>query len=245
MASNVARYYLAHPDEVPSGESREQRVAGELLSADRNRNLALISGTGSILFVLGGVALFVSGGRKGRSAPAPESGSGKIPIERFEAMGHRMSGGMSVALARPLEVQYKKTYTILFVSVMVFFAGISLLMIAVNGFTSVTVLLLGLNVSLLLLLYYLQSRARRKSASFFDLVGVTRRDNQRFDWNAFKGVDYVMAIKPRSGKEYLWRIELVFNNGEVWIIPLRIKNLDEISNFVATLPGSHQKRITS
>ena len=234
MASNVAHYYSSNPEEVPPGENREQRIAAELLSAGRNRKQALLSGTGSILLFLGGTALFVSGRRKGTPASTSQTKSdASLPV---------ISPG-SVVLARPIEVDIKRSHTILFVSMLVFFFGISLAMIAVNGLTSVSVLLLALNVSLLFLLYYLESRARRNLAILFDLFGVTRGDRRRFDWSAFRGVDYLMAIKSNSGKEYLWRIELVFNDGKAWLIPRRTRNLEEITNFVGTLPGSHQKRL--
>ena len=228
MASNVARYYNSNPDEVPSGESRDQRVAAELSAAERNRNQAALSAAGSVLTLLGGAALFLLG--KSKTSPA-------IPLEGSSDRSAR------VVIARPIEVQVKGSHTILFASVMVFFAGISLLMIVINGLTSVSVLLVALNAFLLGLLYYLERRAKRNLAILFDPSGVTRGDKRQFDWSAFKGVDYLMAIKSRSGKEFLWRIELVFNDGNVWIIPRRTNNLDEIVNFVGTLPGTHQKRL--
>jgi hypothetical protein len=40
----------------------------------------------------------------------------------------------------------------------------------------------------------------------------------------------------------LWRVELVFNGGEAWIIPQRVANMDEIDNLLASLPGARQKR---
>ena len=91
-------------------------------------------------------------------------------------------------------------------------------------------------------LSYLARRARRRAASRFDLSGVTRGDRRLLSWGGFKGVDYLMAIKPRSGREYLWRVELRFGGGEAWIIPQRVVNLPEIIELVATLPGTHQKR---
>ncbi|MDT5269223.1 MAG: hypothetical protein QOH49_1409 [Acidobacteriota bacterium] len=51
-----------------------------------------------------------------------------------------------------------------------------------------------------------------------------------------------MAIRTHSRGEFLWRLELAFNGGEAWIIPQRVRNLDEVNNLIASLPGTHQKR---
>ncbi len=239
--TNSARFYRTHPNEVPmymGSQSREQYIAGLLISADRSRNQAILRGAGSLLFLIGGVALFIRDSRKKRITPAPEGGLSENPTQRFEAM----SRWASVALARPIKIHFKRSYSILFASVIVFFIGISLFVIVVNGFTTTSVLILILNVIMLFTLYYMVSRAQRKSASLFDSSGVTRRDGQRFSWSEFNGVDYVMAIRRRSGEEYLWRIELAFSSDNAWITPQRIENLDEINNFVERLPGTHQKR---
>jgi hypothetical protein len=160
------------------------------------------------------------------------------PAWRAEAM-HRWA---SVALARPVTVHYRRLHAVLFAVIMLFFTGISALAVVANGLTGVSILVLGLNGVILLTISYFQGRARRRAAGLFDLSGVTRADRRRFDWSEFKGVDYFMAIKPRSGKEYLWRVELAFTGGEVWIIPQRVTNLDEVINLFASLPGAHQKR---
>ena len=240
--TNSARFYRTHPNEAPmymGSQSREQYIAGELMIANRNRNQAILRGSGSLLFLIGGVALFIGGSRKKRITPALDGGLNEDPTQRFEAM----SRWASVTLARPVKVYFKRSYSILFVSVIVFFMGISLFVIVVNGFTSTSVLILILNGIMLFTLYYMVSRGQGKSASLFDSSGVTLRDGRRFSWSEFNGVDYVMARRRRSGKEYLWRIELVFNSSKAWIIPQRIENLDEINNFVERLPGTHQKRI--
>lgn len=57
------------------------------------------------------------------------------------------------------------------------------------------------------------------TACLFEASGVTRGDGRRFSWSEFNGVDYLVAVRPPSGEEYLWRIELAFTGGEAWIIP--------------------------
>ena len=235
IASNVARFYQTYPDEVPKGESREQNVADALMVADRNRNLAMLSGAASLLLWVGGAALFTLGRRK-------DTDSASQLIEDPAQRSEEMNRWASAALALPVKVHYRRRYGVLYACIVLFFICISALVIVANGFTSTSILLLILNGILLIILYYLQSRAQRRAAHFFDLFGVTRGDNRRFSWSEFKNVDYLMAIKPRSGEEYLWRVELAFNSGAVWIIPQRVETLEEINNLVASLPGVHQKR---
>ena len=148
----------------------------------------------------------------------------------------------SVVLARPVKVHYRRLHTILFVFLMIFFVGMSLVILAANGFTGAGVLIVALNVILLFVLYYVLSRGRKRAACLFDSSGVTRGDGRRFSWSEFEGVDYLMAVKPPSGEEYLWRIELAFTGGKAWIIPQRVNNLDEINEVVNRLPGEHRKR---
>ena len=148
----------------------------------------------------------------------------------------------SVVLARPVKVNYSRLHGILFAFVMIFFLGISLIILAANGFTGASVLIVGLNVILLFVLYRVMSRGRKRAACLFDSSGVTRADGERFSWGEFEGVDYLMAVKPPSGEEYLWRIEVAFTGGKAWIIPQRVNNLDEINDVVNRLPGEHRKR---
>jgi hypothetical protein len=147
-----------------------------------------------------------------------------------------------VVLARPVEVHYRRLHSALFTLLMIFFLGLNLVILTANGFTGVSVLIFALTVILLSVLYYVMSRARRRAACLFDLSGVTRADGRSFSWSEFEGVDYLMAFKPQSGEEYLWRIELAFTGGKAWIIPQRINNLDEINEVVNRLPGEHRKR---
>ena len=148
----------------------------------------------------------------------------------------------SVLLARPVKVHYRRLHTILFVFLMIFFLGMSLVILAANGFTGAGVLIVALNVILLFVLYYVLSRGRKRAACLFDSSGVTCGDGRRFSWSEFEGVDYLMAVKPNSGEEYLWRIELAFEEGKAWIIPQRVNNLAEINEVVNRLPGEHRKR---
>jgi hypothetical protein len=157
---------------------------------------------------------------------------------QFEAM----DGWASSTFANPVNVRYRGLHKVLFPCIVIFLSGISLLMIVANGFVSTSILLLVLNGALLIALYYILRRAWRRSVYSFDLFGVTRGDKQRLSWNDLKSVDYLMPLTKGGAEENLWRIELVFTTGEAWLIPQRIKNLEEINDLVNSLPVAHQKR---
>ena len=239
IATNRARYHRDNPDEFSSRyprEDREEFIAGELKSADRNRNLALLSGVGSLLLGAGSVLTFVSARRRAKSLSAIADAN--KPPPDLAALNRWAND----ALARPVTIQYRPLHNILFAVIGIFFIGISVLMIAVNGFSGPGALLLPLNGALLLTLYYIWRRARRKAACTFDVSGVTRGDNHRLSWNDLRSVDYLMVIRKGGRREILWRIELVFNGDDAWIIPGRVSNSDEIQNLLSSIPTVHQKR---
>ncbi len=70
-----------------------------------------------------------------------------------------------------------------------------------------------------------------------DGLGITRGDGRHFSWQNFCGVISQTALNQRTQRRYLWRAELVFENGEtVWIVPNRVKNYNEITAFLDALP---------
>lgn len=240
IATNLARYARNNPDEMAlryAIEDREKFIAGELASADRNRNLALLSAVGSLLLGAGGVVTFLSA-RRGDKSVAAVADANKPPPDLAA-----LNRWASQALARPVTVKYTPLHNILFALIAVFFIGISLLMIIFYGFSGTGALMLPLNGALLLTLYYIWRRARRRAASAFDVSGVTRGDNRRLSWNDLKSVDYLMVIKQGGRREILWRIELVFNGEEAWVLPSRVTNLGEIQNLLSSIPTFHQKRL--
>lgn len=240
IATNRARYYSDERDREPptyTGQTREEFIESEIRSAESNRNMALLHGTGSLILVAGGGALFIFSGGLGKRGGASDAQL----IQDKTSLG-LPSTWASVALANPVAVQYRMLQKILIAFIVVWFGGLSILMIVANGFTSVVVLSLLLNVLFLLTFVLIMRRARQKAAYLFDQEGVIRGDNQKFNWNDMKSVDYIIGIKKGGASEYLWRIELIFANGKVWLIPLRVKNLAEIKDLVSSIPTVHQKR---
>ena len=145
----------------------------------------------------------------------------------------------------PLNVVYKGIYDVLFAQIFFFFGGM-LLLILYQNFTSkfikptdaiIRSLMFAVPILLLLsVIFYLMIRAKRNAVKVFDASGITRGDGRQFSWNEFCGVVTRIDINYARQK-YVWRIELAFANGEsAWIIPNRIKNADEVFNFVAALP---------
>ena len=237
IAGSLARFYRDNPEEKPStltGESREQYIEGELRRSETNRNMAMLLGAGSLMLVAGGAALLISSIRRGKPSEAQL-------LQDQTSLGLPSTWANAV-LTPPVTVQYRLFQKILIAFIVVFFVGLSILMIVTNGFKSHVVLLVALIGLLLLVLLLFNRRAGRKVAYVFDPEGVTRGDNQKFSWNDIKSVDYLMALKRGGSREYLWRIELIFTNGEVWLIPLRVKNLEEIKNLVSAIPTVHRKR---
>ncbi len=145
-----------------------------------------------------------------------------------------------------IEVSYQKLYDILFALIFFFFGGMLLLIIYQN-FTSrfikpadaiIRSLIFAVPIILLLsVICYLMIRAKRNALKFFDASGIKRGDGRIFAWNEFCGTVTQTAFNQRTQRKYIWRVELVFANGEsAWLIPNRIKNYDEVFNYVASLP---------
>lgn len=91
-------------------------------------------------------------------------------------------------------------------------------------------------LAIIFFLVFLQIRAKRNCVKYIDATGVVRGDGRHFPWTQFCGVVTQTALN-RFMKRYVWRKELAFAGGEtVWIIPHRIKNYGEVSNFIGRLP---------
>ena len=150
-----------------------------------------------------------------------------------------------------IAVRYKIFYDILFGLIVLFFGGL-LLLIFYQNFTSrfitfenavIRSLIFGVPVLLLLaIISFLMIRARRNAARSIDNSGITRGDGRHFAWNEFCGVISQKAFNRRTQRKYIWRVELAFENGETaWLIPNRIKNYDEVFNYIANLPTATLK----
>ena len=145
-----------------------------------------------------------------------------------------------------VEVSYGRMHGIAAIIFYIFFGGLTLLAILTNlkGGIRLPIIIIGLfNSALLVVFYYLQTKGKRKSIKLIDASGITRGDGKHFLWSDFRGAIPRIGRNRYSGR-YIWRTELVFaNGGEVWMIPQRIKNYDEVFRFVDALPKAILKDI--
>jgi len=145
-----------------------------------------------------------------------------------------------------IEVRHKKLYGILFWLILLFFGGM-LLFILYQNFTSqyiqtsdaiIRSLMIGVPIILFLVIFcFVMLRANRQVVTSIDVSGIKRGDGRQFSWNEFCGKITQTAINRQTQTRYIWRIELVFADGETaWLIPNRIKNYDEVFSFISQLP---------
>lgn len=81
----------------------------------------------------------------------------------------------------------------------------------------------------------LARRGRSRSVKYFSVQGLERNDGRWLSWAELERV--VHQIRYVSGRKRLWRTEIRFTGGEAaWLIPIRVGNLHEVSDFVRRLP---------
>ncbi len=150
-----------------------------------------------------------------------------------------------------IEVRYKIFYDILFLLIVLFFGGM-LLLIFYQNFTSriftfenavIRSLIFGVPILLILsLISFLTIRARRNAVRLIDNSGITRGDGKHFAWNEFCGVISQIAFNQRTQNKYVWRVEIAFENGKTaWLIPNRVKNYEEVFEYLSQLPRANLK----
>jgi hypothetical protein len=145
--------------------------------------------------------------------------------------------------SQSIKVQYKRLQDVLLAFLFVLFGGISLLLLFGSKFRMANLLIAFFCLSILFVISFLALRAKRKAARAFDASGITRGDGRHFSWQEFQGVVRRTA-RNRLGREYIWRFELVFADGEkAWIIPQRIKNFQEVFAFIESLPAAIIKEV--
>lgn len=85
---------------------------------------------------------------------------------------------------------------------------------------------------------WLGRRAHGRSVKYFSSEGLERNDRKWLPWADLERVVY--QIREVGGEKKLWRIEIRFKDGrDAWLVPLRVRNGREVSEFLATLPCEH------
>jgi hypothetical protein len=89
------------------------------------------------------------------------------------------------------------------------------------------------------LVVWLGRRAHAKSVRYFSSEGLERNDGKWLAWADLDRVVYQVRLN-RAGQKGLWRTEIRFRNGEAaWLLPLRVRNGRDVSDFVSSLPCDH------
>ena len=218
-------------------EERKNRIAINSSRADRFNLEMILSGAGGL--VLFGISLLLFRGafkaRKNKQSP------------QFEPIDWR-------AIPLPterVEVRQKRFYHVLFAFLIIFFGGLTLLNFTQTMFSKFSttsdiivkgILFNGFCLLIILAISILIIRAKRKAVRLFDASGITLGYGRHFPWSEFQGVITQIDVNQRTRNRYVWRIELACADGEAaWIIPNRVKNIDDVMNFINSLPGTRLK----
>ncbi|HMS39917.1 MAG TPA: hypothetical protein PKE69_06815 [Pyrinomonadaceae bacterium] len=148
----------------------------------------------------------------------------------------------------PIKIENKNIYGVLFWLILIFFGGMFLLT-TYQSFSSkfitfenaiIRTSLFGIPLILFIAVFLLlMFRAKKNVVKIIDNSGITRGDGRHFSWQNFCGVVQQIAFNRRTQRKYTWRIELAFADGETaWLIPNRIKNAQEVFDYVAQLPNA-------
>ncbi len=209
-----------------------ERISNSVSRANRYRLEMLISGAGGlVLFGIAALLFLKSFKAKNRKNFYETVDPRTIPIP-----------------ANSIEIKYKKLYDVLFALIILFFGGM-LLLIFYQNFTSksgsfetavLRSLMIGVPVILLLaVLGFLMIRAKRNAVRLITNSSIKRGDGRNFAWNEFCGVITQTALNRQTQRKYIWRVELAFAGGETaWLIPNRIKNYNEVFDYLLKLPAA-------
>ena len=142
-----------------------------------------------------------------------------------------------------LEVKTSNVQFVLALLLGLFFVPLGLLYV-VNGLSKGSVVPLGLGLVMLALYgvaIWLVRRGHAKSVRYFSDEGLACNDGRTFVWTDLHRVVDQIRILPRTGNtRALWRTEIQFKNGETaWLIPSKVSNFREVSEFVHNLPCEH------
>ena len=90
---------------------------------------------------------------------------------------------------------------------------------------------------------WLVRRGHAKSVRYFSDEGLVRNDGRSFAWaDLSRVVDQIRITSQAHGTKAVWRTEIQFRNGEsAWLIPTKVANQPEVSEFVRRLPCEHME----
>jgi hypothetical protein len=146
-----------------------------------------------------------------------------------------------------LDVKTSKLQLITIILLGLFFVPIGLWNL-ISGLSRNSVVPIGLGIMSLAIyvpIVWLFVRAYYKSVKYFSDEGLVRNDGRNFVWTELSGVVDQFRINTRNrNAKVLWRIEIQFKNGEsAWVIPMKVGNYSEVSEYVYNLPCVHKEVI--
>lgn len=140
-----------------------------------------------------------------------------------------------------LVVLYNRTANIAAIILYIIMVCLSLLLLITSGGRPQSLLIVFFNLSILAIIIIYRIAAKRRSVVSFDVQGITCADGRQLLWTNFKG-KHIRLRRTQSGFQRLWRIEFIFSEGgEAWLIPLRLKNYEEVLAYVKVLPDAIAK----
>ena len=88
---------------------------------------------------------------------------------------------------------------------------------------------------------WLTRRAHARSVRYFSDEGLERNDGRWLPWADLERVIY--QVRVVGGDKKLWRTEIRFRDDQAaWLLPLRVRNGRDVSDFVGSLPCEHTEK---
>ena len=143
-----------------------------------------------------------------------------------------------------LEVKASKTTFVLLILLGLFFIPMGLVSLLNGLLKGFTIVPFGIGLTCLLLfgvVVWLILRGHGKSVKYFSDEGLVRNDGRSFAWaDVSRVVNQFRITSLAHQTKTIWRTEIQFRNGEsAWLIPTKISNYREVSEFVRNLPCEH------
>jgi hypothetical protein len=143
-----------------------------------------------------------------------------------------------------LEVKASKTTFVLVILLGLFFIPLGLGNLLNGLLKGFNIALFGIGLMCLILfgvVVWLILRGHGKSVKYFSDKGLVRNDGRSYAWaDLSRVVDQFRITSLAHNTKTIWRTEIQFRNGEsAWLIPTKISNYREVSEYVRNLPCEH------
>ncbi len=141
-----------------------------------------------------------------------------------------------------LEVKLSKLPLILAILLGLFFVPAGLGLLISGLLKDLEVVPLGIGVMLLItfvVIVFLIRRGQVNAVRYFSDDGLVRNDGKSFAWPELNRVVDQVRTSP-AARKLIWRTEIQFKDGDsAWLIPPKVSNYAEVSEFVRSLPCEH------